>query len=169
MKKALQIILIFAALSVQGETPNYPVSEQVLEVSRDPYNHKMVVTVPDSIVLNLHELELIDHIAKFKGLPFFFPKGQEREKVRISASASILARMKAEDMVNRGYYGHADEDGRYIHSYINQNVHEHIPLVAENITIRGDKTEAHNLIAFFRDYGPNASEQMETTFWNVCR
>ena len=139
MKKALPIILVFAALSVQGEVPNYPVSEQVVKVSRDHAN-RPVVTIPDSIVLNLHELEMIDHIAKFAGLPFFFPEGQLRDKVRISASASIMARMKAEDMVNRGYYSHDDPDGKMIYQYLNQDLPDHGELWGvlnyENITIR---------------------------------
>lgn len=163
MKTKASILLLFLTLSVQGEVPNYPVSEQVVKVSRDDAN-RPVVTIPDSIVLNLHELEMIDHIAKFAGLPFFFPEGQLRDKVRISASASIMARMKAEDMVNRGYYSHRDPDGKMIYHYVNQDLPDHGELWGvlnyENITIRGDKTEAHNLIAFFRDYGPNASEQM---------
>ena len=88
MKKYASIILVFLTLSVQG----IPDSEMVTGVSADGF----FVEIPDSIVLNLHELEMIERIAKFQGLPFFFPEGQLRPKVRISAMASIMARMKAE-------------------------------------------------------------------------
>jgi len=129
MKTIASILLAITALSVQA----FPDSEMVTSVNEQTGK----VTIPDEIVLNLYELELIDLIAKFEGVPFAFPDGQLRDKVRISATASIYARMKAEDMVNRNYYGHSDKDGKKVFDYYSINCWK-----MENITLAYHGSEA---------------------------